>query len=148
MLAQPKWTGIWHDTYFVVAHFHMIMGWPASSPVCTTYFWFPKMFADRLMDERSQDPFWLTLSRLCHIHADALPWHVDIRAGTRKSSARPTTCKICFRYKGYYDFGDGASCGAADFLFNLFRSMYTGSFPPESWESTSLEWRFRSLANK
>ena len=40
-----------HDTYFVVGHFHMIMGVTAIFGIfAATYYWFPKMFG-RLMNE-------------------------------------------------------------------------------------------------
>jgi heme/copper-type cytochrome/quinol oxidase subunit 1 len=42
-----------HDTYFVVAHFHLIMGVAAIFGIFAgTYFWFPKMFG-RLLNEAS-----------------------------------------------------------------------------------------------
>lgn len=42
----------WHDTYFIVAHFHFIMvGGSLSAFLCAAHYWFPKMFG-RLYDER------------------------------------------------------------------------------------------------
>src|SRR5262245_36933480 len=50
-LAQPSIDLFFQDTYFVVAHFHMIMGVAAIFGVFTAkYFWFPKMFC-RSMNE-------------------------------------------------------------------------------------------------
>lgn len=41
-----------HDTYFVVAHFHMVMGTAAAFGIFAgTYHWFPKMFG-RMMNEK------------------------------------------------------------------------------------------------
>jgi cytochrome c oxidase subunit 1 len=41
-----------HDTFFVVGHFHMIMGVAAVFAIfAATYYWFPKMFG-RMLDER------------------------------------------------------------------------------------------------
>ena len=41
-----------HDTYFIVAHFHLVMG---SAAICGmlagVYHWFPKMFG-RMMDDK------------------------------------------------------------------------------------------------
>ncbi|MEO6950833.1 MAG: cbb3-type cytochrome c oxidase subunit I [Polyangia bacterium] len=42
----------WHDTYFVVAHFHFIMvGGSLTGFLAAAYYWFPKMFG-RMYDER------------------------------------------------------------------------------------------------
>ncbi|MRG92184.1 cytochrome c oxidase subunit I [Polyangium spumosum] len=42
----------WHDTYFVVAHFHFIMvGGTLTGFLAAAHYWFPKMFG-RLYDER------------------------------------------------------------------------------------------------
>ena len=50
-----------HDTYFVVGHFHIIMGLAAAfATFAGTYFWFPK-FTGRMMDEGlGKTHFWLT----------------------------------------------------------------------------------------
>ena len=60
-LGQPAIDQYFHDTYFVVAHFHLIMGVAAIFAMFAglTY-WFPKMFG-RLMNETlSKLHFWLT----------------------------------------------------------------------------------------
>ena len=50
-----------HDTYFVVAHFHLVMGSAAIfGMLAGVYHWFPKMFG-RMMDEKlGYLHFWLT----------------------------------------------------------------------------------------
>src|SRR5246500_2274777 len=51
-LAQPSIDIMLHATYFVVGHFHMVMGVAAMFGIFAgTYFWFPKM-AGRMMDEK------------------------------------------------------------------------------------------------
>src|SRR5436305_1580014 len=51
ILAQPALDMYLHDTYFVVAHFHLIMGVAAILAIFSgTYFWFPKMFCRRMND--------------------------------------------------------------------------------------------------
>src|SRR5437867_1708926 len=50
-LGQPSLDLYFHDTTFVVGHFHMIMGVAAIFGMFAgTYYWFPKMFA-RMMNE-------------------------------------------------------------------------------------------------
>ena len=51
-----------HDTYFVVAHFHLVMGSAAIfGMLAGVYHWFPKLFAGRLMDEKlGYLHFWAT----------------------------------------------------------------------------------------
>lgn len=50
-----------HDTYFVVAHFHLVMGSASFFGLLAgVYHWFPKMFG-RMMDEKlGYIHFWLT----------------------------------------------------------------------------------------
>src|SRR5690606_3415405 len=50
-----------HDTYFVVAHFHLVMGSASIFGMLSgVYHWYPKMFG-RMMDERlGYFHFWLT----------------------------------------------------------------------------------------
>src|SRR6266516_2251651 len=50
-LAQPSVDIMLHATYFVVGHFHMVMGVAAMFGIfAATYFWFPKI-AGRMMNE-------------------------------------------------------------------------------------------------
>src|SRR5438309_4132610 len=50
-LAQPSTDVYLHGTYFVVAHFHFVMGVAAMFGIFAgTYFWFPKLFG-RLVNE-------------------------------------------------------------------------------------------------
>jgi cytochrome c oxidase subunit 1 len=51
-----------HDTYFVVGHFHfMIGGVTLLATFAAVYFWFPKMFGRRLDETLGKLHFWLTL---------------------------------------------------------------------------------------
>src|SRR5260370_8789814 len=52
-LAQPSIDIMLHAPYFVVGHFHMVMGVAAMFGIfAATYFWFPKM-TGRMMNETS-----------------------------------------------------------------------------------------------
>jgi cytochrome c oxidase subunit I len=60
MLAVPPFTAQAHDTYFVVAHFHFVMGGGALLAfIAGLYYWFPKM-TGKLLDERlGKLTFWI-----------------------------------------------------------------------------------------
>jgi len=64
-------------TYFVVAHFHLVMG---VSPILVVfgalYHWYPKMTGRMLDDTAGQDPFLDHVRRNVHdLSADVLPRH-------------------------------------------------------------------------
>jgi cytochrome c oxidase subunit 1 len=51
-----------HDTYFVTAHFHLVMGSAAAFGFFAgIYHWFPKMFGKMMDDKLGYLHFWLTL---------------------------------------------------------------------------------------
>src|SRR3989441_408427 len=60
-LAQPSTDIYLHGTYFVVAHFHFVMGVAAMFGIFAgTYFWFPKMFGRMMNETLGKWHFWLT----------------------------------------------------------------------------------------
>ena len=74
-LAQPSIDIYLHATYFVVGHFHMVMGVAAIFGILSgTYFWFPKM-SGRMMNENARQAAFLDYLRrhLLHLHAVPLP---------------------------------------------------------------------------
>jgi cytochrome c oxidase subunit 1 len=66
-----------HDTYFVVAHFHIVMGIAAFFGMFAgVYHWFPKMFGSVHERKMGRIHFWgTTCWGVCHFLADALPRH-------------------------------------------------------------------------
>ena len=63
-----------HDTYFVVAHFHLVMGVSAVFGMYAgIYHWFPKMFGRFMNPVLGYIHFWITLDvSLPHFLADVL----------------------------------------------------------------------------
>src|ERR1700712_3555108 len=52
-----------HDTYFIVAHFHIVMGVSAFMGMfCGIYHWFPKMFQRHLNNTMGYIHFWVTFA--------------------------------------------------------------------------------------
>src|SRR5438046_8288336 len=87
-LAQPVLDIPLHDTYFVVGHFHLIMGVAAIFGIfAATYYWFPKMFG-RMMNERlGQIHFFITLAGT---YAIFMPMHYLGLAGQTRGYSRFT----------------------------------------------------------
>ena len=79
LLAQPALDVYLHDTYFVVAHFHLIMAMAGLFAIfAATHFWFPKMFG-RLLNERlGAIHFWITF---IGAYAIFMPMHLLGLAG-------------------------------------------------------------------
>src|SRR5580704_2703219 len=60
-LAQPSIDIYLHATYFVVGHFHMVMGVAAIFAIFSgTYFWFPKMSGRMMNETLGKLHFWIT----------------------------------------------------------------------------------------
>nr|WP_268236522.1 cytochrome c oxidase subunit I [Caldalkalibacillus thermarum] len=62
MLSVPPADYQYHDSYFVVAHFHyVIVGGVALSLFAGVYYWWPKMFNRKLNEKLGRWNFWLFL---------------------------------------------------------------------------------------
>lgn len=138
-----------HDTYFVVGHFHFMIGTVTFLGIFSgVYFWFPKMFG-RMMNERlGKIHFWLTIVPTFSVF---ILMHYQGFGGLLRRTYDPTR----------YDFAAGATGlnvpitvlaflgGAAQlvFLVNFFWSAFRGKVAERNpWQATTLEWSAPSPA--
>ncbi|MGF1699516.1 cytochrome c oxidase subunit I [Photobacterium makurazakiensis] len=133
------------DTYFVVAHFHMVMG---VSPILVIfggiYHWYPKITGRMLNQTMGHIHFWITFLGTYAIY---FPMHyLGILGMPRRY----------YDYEGYSFIPESAQAlnafitiaalivGAAQllFIFNLFWSWKKGQITDGNpWKATSLEWQ-------
>jgi cytochrome c oxidase subunit I len=142
-LAQPVLDIQLHDTYFVVGHFHLIMGVAAIFGMfAATYYWFPKMFGRMMNETWGRVHFFLTLAGT---YAIFMPMHyLGVAGGTRRYS-QYTEVAYLQKLMPLHAFMTYAAIItiAAQFIFviNLFWSMFKGPKASDNpWEATTLEW--------
>jgi cytochrome c oxidase subunit 1 len=147
ILAQPALDAYLHDTYFVIAHFHLIMAMAGVFAIFSaTYFWFPKMFG-RMMNERlGRMHFWITLFGA---YATFMPMHLLGIAGHPRRYSDLTGVQYVAAMVPLQKFITVAAIvtifGQIIFLVNLFWSMRRGPVAAANpWECTTLEWTLLS----
>ena len=133
------------DTYFVVAHFHMVMG---VAPILVVfggiYHWYPKMTGRMLNDTLGQWHFWITFLGTYLIY---FPMHYLGFVGVPRRYYSFEGLE--FIPESAYDLNRFITVaalivGAAQFLFlfNLAWSLrYGRAAGPNPWKATSLEWQ-------
>jgi len=148
ILADSALDIMLHDTYFVVAHFHIVMGMSAVFGMFAgVYHWFPKMFGRMLNTRLGYAHFWVTLIGAYGVF---FPMHFVGLAGAPRRY---------YDYSSYSEFDNNsfelmvdlneiittfaiiAAVGQVLFLFNFFYSIFRGPKAPQNpWNSTTLEW--------
>ena len=148
ILAQPVLDAYLHNTFFVVAHFHLIMGMAGTfSLFAATYYWFPLM-AGRMMNERlGKIHFWWTL---VGAYAAFLPMHLAGLAGEPRHYAQLSGIAgpAGFLLMGVLPvqrFITWAAVflatGQIIFIANLVVSSRRGALAASNpWAATTLEW--------
>jgi cytochrome c oxidase subunit 1 len=132
-----------HDTYFVVAHFHLVMGISALyGMLAGMYHWFPLMFGKMMNKNLGYIHFWVTAISAYGVF---FPMHFIGMAGLPRRYYSNTNFPL------FDDLADtnqiitmfailGASVQLV-FLYNFIYSMFYGKKAPQNpWKSTTLEW--------
>ena len=133
------------DTYFVVGHFHMVMG---VSPVlvlfAAIYHWYPKITGRMFNDTLGKLHFWLTLLGTYSIY---LPMHyLGFLGVPRRYYANGVTD---FIPESVQTMNAGITIAALVvaasqmiFLFNMVWSLFKGEKASSNpWNATTLEWQ-------
>ncbi|HJX95109.1 MAG TPA: cbb3-type cytochrome c oxidase subunit I [Candidatus Acidoferrum sp.] len=142
-LAQPVLDIQLHDTYFVVGHFHLIMGVASIFGIfAATYYWFPKMFGRMMSESMAHWHFFITL---IGTYAIFMPMHYLGMAAHLRRYSQLTELKYLHGLVPLQEFMTYAAfitiAGQFIFLFNLFWSMKFGQKASDNpWEATTLEW--------
>ncbi|MGB9335198.1 MAG: cbb3-type cytochrome c oxidase subunit I [Candidatus Acidiferrales bacterium] len=142
-LAQPAVDNRLHATYYVVAHFHLVMGVAAIFGIFgATYFWFPKMFGRMMSEPLGKLHFWITFAGAYCIF---MPMHFIGIAGSIRRYADYTGVQYLAQFQPVHKFMTIAAfitaAGQLIFLFNFFWSLKKGEKASDNpWNATTLEW--------
>jgi cytochrome c oxidase subunit 1 len=136
-----------HDTYFVVGHFHLIMGVAAIFGMFAgTYFWFPKMFGKMMNEGLGKLHFFITF---IGVNAIFIPFHVMGMAGAPRRYAAHDKLQYLHSIMPLSRFISWVAfitiAGQLIFLVNMVWSWAKGPKASDNpWEATSLEWTIPS----
>src|SRR5580658_2873289 len=141
-LAQPSIDIMLHGTYFVVGHFHLVMGVAAIFGIFAgTYFWFPKMFGRMMSETLGKIHFWLTFVGSYCIF---MPFHyLGIAGNVRRYQAfvDDYTQPLIPLHRFITVAAILTGLAQLIFLYNLIHSRFWGKIAPDNpWEATTLEW--------
>lgn len=132
-----------HDTYFVVAHFHLVMGSAAFfGMIAGVYHWFPKMFGRMMNKTLGYVHFWLTF---VGVYLVFFPMHYIGIAGFPRRYYQWSGFET---FNTYTDLNSFISIAAIltffaqfVFLYNFIYSIFKGKKATANpWNSTTLEW--------
>ncbi len=132
-----------HDTYFVVAHFHIVMGFSAVNAMFAgVYHWFPKMYGRMMNQKLGIIHFWATLVSGYGVF---FPMHFLGLAGVPRRYYTNSEFPL---FDTFIDmnvlmtvFAILAALAQFIFFFNFFYSMKRGPKAPQNpWRSNTLEW--------
>lgn len=142
-LGNPPLDITLHDSYFVVAHFHIVMGSAAIFGMFAgIYHWFPKMYGRSMNKTLGYIHFWLTFASAYLVF---FPMHFMGLAGVPR---RYYKFSLLAEYGVWADVNVlmtiAAIIGAIAqifFLYNFFSSIFKGEKVGQNpWKANTLEW--------
>jgi len=132
-----------HDTYFVIAHFHIVMGMSAIFGMYAgVYHWFPKLYGRMMNTRMGYAHFWLTYFSAFGVF---MPMHFMGLAGAPRRyyeySNFPMFDWLTDLSQMVSVFAIIGALAQGIFLFNFFYSIFRGSRSVKNpWKSNTLEW--------
>lgn len=132
-----------HDTYFVVAHFHLVMGSASIFGMLSgVYHWYPKMFGRMMNEKLGYLHFWLTFIGAYLVF---FPMHFMGVDGVPRRYYAFTEFPFMEKWVSVNELITWAAiiAGIAQlaFIWNFFYSMRNGKRAPQNpWKSNTLEW--------
>lgn len=132
-----------HDTYFVVAHFHIVMGLSAIFGMFAgVYHWFPKMYGRMMNKSMGYAHFWLTFITAYGVF---FPMHFLGMAGLPRryysNTAFPMFDNLADINVLITYFAIIGGIAQLIFIFNFFYSIWRGPKASQNpWKANSLEW--------
>lgn len=132
-----------HDTYFVVGHFHLVMGISALYGLFAgVYHWFPRMFGRMMNKNLGYIHFWITA--VC-AYGVFFPMHFTGLAGLPRryymNTAFPMFDELADINVLITIFALVAGAAQLIFVYNFIASIFYGRKTVQNpWKSTTLEW--------
>ncbi|HET8885705.1 MAG TPA: cbb3-type cytochrome c oxidase subunit I [Salinimicrobium sp.] len=132
-----------HDTYFVIAHFHLVMGISALYGMFAgIYHWFPKLFGRMMNKNLGYVHFWITIIGAYGVF---FPMHFVGMAGLPRryynNTAFPYFDDLADINELITWFAILTALVQLVFLYNFIHSIFFGKKAVQNpWKSNSLEW--------
>jgi len=147
-------TGIWlgnssldihlHDTYFVIAHFHLVMGVASMFGMFAgIYHWYPKMYGRYMNNTLAYIHFWITIAGAYCIF---WPMHYEGLAGMPRRYYDFSNWESFKMFGGLNEFISVVALIVFSvqllFIFNFFYSIFKGRkvTTKNPWGANTLEW--------
>ncbi|WP_432713777.1 cytochrome c oxidase subunit I [Pedobacter sp.] len=132
-----------HDTYFVVAHFHLVMGCASIfGMLAGVYHWYPKLFGRMMNPKLGYLHFWVTF--IC-AYMVFFPMHFMGLDGVPRRYYAFTEFEYMQKWLNINKVISWsavvAGMGQIAFLYNFFHSIFWGEKAVQNpWRSNTLEW--------
>jgi cytochrome c oxidase subunit 1 len=154
ILAQPILDEYLHNTFFVVAHFHLIMAMAGIFGLfCAIYYWAPLLFHRTLSEPLGKLHFWATI---LGAYSTFLPMHFTGLAGEPRHYAQlsgvagPATTLLQSTMPLQRHITVSAIflvCAQLPFLLNLILSLRRPAQHLDNpWQATTMEWAPNALS--